>query len=144
MTKIIKIDDKFRRGSVPNQIIGEVMNGSMDSKKQKYISEIDSEIIENDSIVDFDEQVEEIQNVEDSNLDFDDSGHEQIDAESFERDTPKVSVKDVDGFEKIIKSSKQLQLPIVKENPNPSLEDSRKQDAMNYRKLQNNYPLTTF
>lgn len=59
-------------------------------------------MIEDDSLVDFDNQIEEIHDLENSNLNFDEPNNDDVNAESFEQPTP-LNDKDPTAFQKMLK-----------------------------------------
>jgi hypothetical protein len=73
--------------SVPNIAHQEQLNQE-DSQKDR-LSYIDSEMIEDDSLVDFDQQVEEIHEADSQDLNFGEGKEEKLNADSFQENSQK-------------------------------------------------------
>lgn len=109
------LEEKFRHLSAPNfKFMTEPTEPLNKHKKEdkKEVTSVDSEIIDDDFVLDFDDQVEEIQEFTNNEINFDEDNNEQIDARSFEQETPKVKLNGLENLNNktssAIKEHKQL------------------------------------
>lgn len=103
---------------------------------RKEITSVDSEIIDDDSVLDFDDQVEEVQELNNSEINFEDDNNEQIDARSFEQETPKVKLNGHNNLNNKTSSAikQHKQLSKIKEEFKTGSEFSKSKYASNKSK----------